>query len=138
LISDRALYALLADATLLTHAAYVLFVVAGQFLIVLGWFRNWNWTRNVLFRALHLVAIGFVVVEAGLGAVCPLTVLEQYLRAMAGEAGHEMSFMAYWTQRLLFYNFPVWVFTLVYSIFFLLVTVTFFAYPPRRVHRRGA
>ncbi|MEW6353004.1 MAG: DUF2784 domain-containing protein [Pseudomonadota bacterium] len=125
-------YAILADVVLVTHAAFVLFVIAGQALILLGWSQGWNWTRNVPFRAAHLFAIGFVAVEAWLGRVCPLTVWETRLRELAGARGYETDFITYWVQRLLFYDFPEWVFTLAYSLFLLLVIITFIAYPPRR------
>lgn len=126
------LYALLADGVLVLHASYVLFVVGGQLLIVVGWIRHWAWTRNGWFRWLHLGAIGFVVAEAWLGVRCPLTLLENNLRGLAGSARYDMSFIAHWLGRLLFYTAPAWAFTLLYSLFGLLVVITLVLYPPRR------
>lgn len=126
------LYAWLADGVLVLHASYVLFVVGGQLLIVAGWIRHWAWTRNGWFRWLHLGAIGFVVVEAWLGVRCPLTLLENNLRELAGSARYDMSFIGYWLGRLLFYTAPAWAFTLLYSLFGLLVVITLVLYPPRR------
>ena len=123
-------YEFLADATVLVHALFVLFVVVGQLLILAGWALGWSWTRNAVFRVTHLVAIGFVVMETWFGIVCPLTTLENNLRGLAGSMQYEMSFIGYWLNRLLFFSFPAWVFTLCYSIFFLLIVITFFAYPP--------
>ena len=122
--------ALLADIVVLIHALFVLFVVAGQLLILAGWLLKWNWTRNPAFRIAHLAAIGFVVAEAWLGIVCPLTTLEMELRASAGQSVHEMSFIGFWLHRLLFYTAPEWVFTLIYTLFALLVAATFIFYPP--------
>lgn len=125
-------YAWLADATVTLHASFVFFVVAGQLLILLGWMRKWRWTRNFIFRISHLAAILFVILEAWLGINCPLTVLENRLRELAGQAGYELSFIGYWLNRILFYSAPEWVFTSLYSGFGLLVVLTFIAYPPRR------
>jgi len=123
-------YSLLADLTLVLHAGYALFVVAGQMLILTGWVLDWNWPRNLWFRIAHLVAIGFVMLEAWAGIVCPLTTLENLFRQKAGEMLYENSFIGDWLGRLLFYSAPGWVFTLIYSAFFLLVVLTWLAYPP--------
>ena len=124
------MHALLADLVVLIHALFVLFVVAGQALILTGWIISWRWTRNPLFRVAHLAAIGVVVGEAWIGMVCPLTTLEYELRNSAGQTAHEMSFIGYWLNRLMFYTAPEWVFTLVYSLFALVVVMTFVFYPP--------
>lgn len=131
MLSSYGIHEFLADATLLIHGVFVLFVVGGQFLIMLGWARKWMWTRGVMFRLFHLAAIGFVVLQVWIGVVCPLTTLENYFRTLAGVASYEGSFIGYWLNRLLFYSATEWVFSLVYSGFFLLVLVTFFVYPPR-------
>jgi hypothetical protein len=122
--------AILADVIVVIHAAFVLFVVAGQLIIVVGWLRQWLWPKNLVFRILHLVAISYVVLEAWLGITCPLTTLEQYLRDLAGEKTYSMSFIGYWVHYWLFYTAPNWVFTLIYTLFGLLVLVTFVGYPP--------
>jgi len=118
----------IADLVGLWHGLFVLFVVGGQGLILIGWLSGWNWTRARLFRFLHLAAIGFVVFESWFGLPCPLTVLESGLR----KTGPEISFIGYWLDRLLYYQGPQWVFTTLYSLFGCLVVLTFFFYPPRR------
>lgn len=130
------MYSLLADLILAVHTSYVLFVVVGQLLIVLGWLGNWRWPRNRLFRYLHLGAIGVVVVQSWFGIICPLTVLENELRSRAGMNGYEdYSFIGYWMSRLLFYEAPPWIFAVVYTFFGCLVVGTFIAYPPARKNR---
>ncbi|HAI70521.1 MAG TPA: DUF2784 domain-containing protein, partial [Gammaproteobacteria bacterium] len=123
------LLSILANITLLTHAAFVLFVIVGQIVILIGWLRNWFWTRLLVFRGLHLAAIGYVVLEAWFGIVCPLTVLENHLRQLAGEATYSSSFISDWVHYFLFYTAPTWVFTLIYSLFGSLVLLTFIFYP---------
>ena len=123
-------YSLLADMTLVLHAGYALFVVGGQLLILVGWAANWNWPRNLWFRILHLIAIGFVMLEAWVGVICPLTTLENLFRQKAGRELYENSFIGDWVGRLLFYTAPEWVFILIYTAFFLLILISWWGYPP--------
>ncbi|BAP57106.1 hypothetical protein THII_2809 [Thioploca ingrica] len=122
--------AILADVIVVIHAAFVGFIVGGQFVILVGWSKKWLWPRNSVFRVLHLVAISYVVLEAWLGITCPLTSLEQDLRSLAGEETYSVSFIGYWVHYFLFYTAPNWVFTWLYTLFGSLVLVTVVAYPP--------
>ncbi|HRC39620.1 MAG: DUF2784 domain-containing protein [Rubrivivax sp.] len=123
-------YALLADAVLVLHAGIVLFVVGGLLLVVLGNWRGWPWVNRPWFRLAHLAAITVVVAESWLGLTCPLTTLEWWLRARAGVAPYESSFIAYWLQTLLFYEAPGWVFALAYTVFGVLVAAAWWRFPP--------
>ena len=133
---DVTLYRWLADITVILHAAFVLFVVGGQLLILAGWVCRWIWTQYLVFRVVHLIAIVFVMLEAWFGITCPLTTLEYSLRKQAGQAISELSFIGYWLDRLLFYQAPSWVFTLIYTVFASIVLVTLIAYPPRMSHSK--
>ncbi|MCA9448247.1 MAG: DUF2784 domain-containing protein, partial [Candidatus Omnitrophica bacterium] len=106
----KPVYNLLADIVLVLHFSYVLFVVVGQILILLGWWRGWPWTRYLSFRIVHLACIAVVVLQSWLGIICPLTVLEYRLRRLGGTASDEqaMSFIGYWVNRILFYQAPMW------------------------------
>jgi len=44
-------------------------------------------------------------------------------------------FIEHWLSRLLFWNAPAWVFTLIYTSFALLVVAIWWRYPPRRTRR---
>jgi hypothetical protein len=101
-------------------------------LILVGWARGWDWTRHEKFRWLHLGSILFVAISTWLDMYCPLTILESYLREQAGSHGYEIGFIGYWLDRLLFYTAPAWVFTFVYTLFALVVVLTFIAYPPKK------
>lgn len=130
------LYALFADGVLVLHTFYVLFVIGGLLLILIGWWRGWSWTRGWWFRLAHLAAIGFVVLEAWWGVTCPLTVLESNLRVHAGQAGYATGFVSDWLRKLIFYQAADWVFTVLYTVFALLVIIVFVYYPPRRYPSR--
>ena len=132
-----------ADLVLVAHAAFIAFVVGGQLLVLAGWLGGWRWPRHLPFRVLHLAAIATVVLESWFGITCPLTWLEFELRADEGAPIAADGFVAYWLHRLIFYDAPSWVFTLVYSLFGATVVAAFVWYPPRRrsetwsLHRRG-
>lgn len=124
---------MIADLVLVVHAGFVGFVVIGQALILVGLVLRWGWVRNFRFRLAHLVCIVFVTVQTWAGLPCPLTVLENDLRARAGEAGYERGFIAHWLHELIFYDAPQRTFALAYTTFGLVVVATWvFGRPGRR------
>lgn len=127
---------ILADAILLFHFAYVLFVVFGLALIWIGAWRRWAWVRNPWFRSAHLAAIGLVAAEAILGIHCPLTVWEQQLRR-TGSGAFEGDFLRHWIGRLMFFSAPEWVFTAAYLLFGAIVLATWLAIRPGVVRRKS-
>lgn len=124
-------YILLADLILITHAMFVVFVVVGLILILIGGACSWSWVRNPWFRLVHLIAIGFVVIQSWFGVICPLTIWENALREKAGAIGYQDTFISYWLEKLLYYQLPQWVFVIVYSLFGALVLVSWFWVRPR-------
>ena len=133
------LYRVLADLVVVLHALYVAFVTVGLVAILAGVALRWHWVRNFWFRIAHLTAIGIVCAEAIVGIVCPLTELENSLRAKAGQTGYTGDFIGYWVHELIFFDAPWWVFTACYVAFGLLVAATFLLAPPCRPGRqRGA
>jgi polyferredoxin len=135
------LYQLLADVVLSVHVALVLFVVGGLVHILIGNLRSWRWVNALWFRLTHLAAVAVVVAEAWLGAVCPLTTLEIWLRGRARATTYDGSFIEHWLQRILYYEAPAWVFTVVYSLFGLTVVAVWWYFPPhfnRRAPRPDA
>ncbi|RTR06597.1 DUF2784 domain-containing protein [Halomonas nitroreducens] len=135
-MDSRLLYSLAADAILVVHAAFVVFVILGLALTLVGKPLGWHWVRNPWFRLAHLVAIGFVVLQAWLGALCPLTVWEMALRERAGDVAYSGAFIAYWLHRLLFYQAPDWVFIIVYTLFGGLVGLGWVWVRPRPLGRK--
>ena len=125
------LYLLGADLLLFTHVLFVLFVILGLVLILIGGARGWSWVRNAWFRLTHLVAIGVVVLQAWFGIICPLTTWEMALRARAGDATYAGTFISYWLGELLYYQAPMWVFAVAYTLFGLLVVASWYWVRPR-------
>jgi Protein of Unknown function (DUF2784) len=125
------IYHLQADLVAAVHAAYIAFVVFGFIAIILGVAMGWRWVRNVYFRAVHLAAILLVCVEALIGVSCPLTILEDRLRVLGADKPYPGSFVGHLLDKLIFYNFPQWLFTVAYLSFGALVLLTFVLAPPR-------
>jgi hypothetical protein len=125
-------YQLLADAVLLLHFAVIVFVVGGLAAVLVGNAAGWRWVNDWWFRLAHLLAIVVVVVQSWLGQHCPLTILESWLRVQAGAQAYQQSFIEHWLQRIIYYDIPLWVFTLVYTVFAALVMLAWWRYPPRR------
>ena len=125
--SDR----LIADAVLLLHAGYVLFVVLGLPVILIGALCRWSWIRNFWFRLAHLLCMVVVGLEAVVGMTCPLTVLERHFRTLAGQDVYEREFLAYWADRLLYVEWPSWAFDALHVAFSLVLIALFVLIPPR-------
>jgi hypothetical protein len=123
---------LLADIIAIIHLGYVIYVILGFILIVAGIVFQWNWVRNLWFRIAHLAAIAAVAMEAMLGIHCPLTVLEFRLRYHSLPPHERISFIGTFIHSILFYEAPGWLFTLVYTVFAIIVVLTFIMAPPKR------
>jgi hypothetical protein len=113
---------------LLAHALFVLFVVGALPATWIGIAFGRRFAFNPWFRGLHLAAIAFVVAEAILGYVCPLTLWEDALRGLPSETGFIQRCVHAW----LFWSWPPWVFTSLYATFGALVAVTWWLWPPRK------
>jgi hypothetical protein len=113
------------------HLALVAFVVLGEAAILAGGWRTWAWVRNRWFRLAHLAVIVVVALEAVFGVLCPLTRWEYDLRVASGEGGRPGTFVGRLIHAVLYYDFPPWVFTVLYVGFAALVLATLWLVPPR-------
>ncbi|HMA08137.1 MAG TPA: DUF2784 domain-containing protein, partial [Ramlibacter sp.] len=86
------LYRLAAEAVLLFHLAFIVFVVAGGALAA-----RWRW---VVLVHLPVAAWGFFVELTG--RVCPLTPAENYLRHRAGQSGYAQSFVEHYLLAIVY------------------------------------
>lgn len=122
----------IADLILIVHFLYFLGVVVPVPLILIGRFCRWAFVRNIWFRRIHLTMLLAIVVQVPFQILCPLTVWEQHLRDRHGKTGPGESFIAHWVGRLLYYDFPLWIFSILYLTFGLLVILLYFRIPPKR------
>jgi len=85
-------YTLTADAIVVLHLAFVVFVVAGGLLV-------FRWRRVAL---LHLPAVVWAALLEFRGWLCPLTPLELKLRASGGQAGYGGGFIEHYILPVLY------------------------------------
>ncbi len=85
-------YRLLADCLVLVHLAFVVFVVAGGFLIL--WRPALRW--------IHLPAAAWGALIEFTGWICPLTPWEQAVRFQAGQVGYAGGFIDHYILPILY------------------------------------
>jgi hypothetical protein len=85
-------YRLLADAVLLLHLGFILFVVFGALLVA----RRRRWLP------VHLAAAAWGFLVEATGAACPLTSAELHFRRLAGQAGYEGGFVEHYLLPLIY------------------------------------
>jgi uncharacterized protein DUF2784 len=83
---------LAADAVLLVHLAFILFVLVGGILV---------W-RIPKLAWLHGPAIAWAIFVEATGRICPLTPLENRLRLASGEAGYAGDFVSHYLLRIIY------------------------------------
>lgn len=86
------LFRALADATVVLHLAFVLFVVLGGLLVA-------RWPRVAW---LHLPAAGWGAWVELAGRLCPLTPLENWLRRRGGGPGYGEGFVEHYLAPILY------------------------------------
>ena len=86
------MYPLLTDLVLIVHLAFVVFVLCGGLLML-----RWRW-----IAWLHLPAAVWAAVVEFTGWICPLTPLENWLRAQGGETSYNSDFVAQYLLPVLY------------------------------------
>ena len=86
------MYGLLADAVVLMHLAFVIFVTLGGLLV-------WKWHR---LAWVHLPAVVWGVWIEWSGAICPLTPFENWFRARSGQQMYEGDFIQHYVLPVLY------------------------------------
>lgn len=76
----------LADLVVVAHLAFIAFVAAGALLVA-------RWPR---LAWLHLPSVAWAVLLEAFGWTCPLTPLENRLRALAAQPGYERGFVEHY------------------------------------------
>lgn len=86
------IYRVLADAVLVLHLAFILFVVLGGWLVAIRPKLIW----------LHLPVVAWGAAVEFLGLTCPLTPLENWLRGRGGETGYSGGFIDHYLTPLMY------------------------------------
>jgi hypothetical protein len=124
------LYRVLADAVVLVHFGVIVFIVLGGLLVL-----RWRWLVFV-----HLpFALWGVAIEVG-GWICPLTPLENHLRALAGGAGYDGGFVEHYVIPVVYPAGLTRGVQLVFAAAVLVVNLGVYAWVVRRwlTERRGS
>lgn len=85
-------YRVLADAVLVLHLAFILFVVLGGWLVAIRPKLIW----------LHLPVVAWGALVELMGLTCPLTPLENWLRDRGGETGYSGGFIDHYLTPLMY------------------------------------
>lgn len=86
------IYRFLADALVVVHFGFILFVAFGALGALR--YRWWPW--------LHLPVVAWGVLIEWVGWICPLTPLENRFRALAGQGGYEGGFIEHYLIPLIY------------------------------------
>jgi hypothetical protein len=79
-------YRILADLILVLHLGFIVFVMAGGFLVL----------RRRRVAWIHVPAVVWAVLIEFMGWLCPLTPLEIWARTQAGETGYSGGFVEHY------------------------------------------
>lgn len=120
------IYGLLADLTVAVHLAFAVFVVLGGLLVL----------RRGRLAWVHVPAAAWGVLIEFAGWVCPLTPLENWLRARAGRSGYEGGFVEHYLLPLLYPADLTREFQIALGGFVLAVNAVIYAVVIRRRARR--
>ena len=86
------MYRFLADAVVLLHLGFIMFVAGGALLA-------WRWPALVWA---HLPAVAWAAGTVVIGFPCPLTALEKGLRRLAGGDGYEGGFVDHYVEGVVY------------------------------------
>ena len=126
------LYQWAADGVAAIHVAWVLTVLVGLILIVIGGLRGWAWVRSPWVRGVHLAMILLVIARALLWSdECPLTTWERDLRTWGGQEDFEGSPVGWFLHQIIHPPLPTEVFPIIYVAFGILVIATLWLVPIR-------
>jgi hypothetical protein len=89
------IFRFLADFILIVHLCFILFAVFGG-LLVLRYRPVWK---------LHLPALLWGFLVQYFVWICPLTIWENYFRALGGEAGYEGGFIEHYVSAVIYPGF---------------------------------
>ena len=116
-----------ADAVLVVHLAFVLFVVLGG-LAVLRW-PKLAWV--------HLPAAVWGALVELVGWICPLTPLENALREAAGGAGYRGDFVEHYLVALLYPDELTRAMQIAFGTVVVLINAAIYVVAARRARREG-
>lgn len=119
------LYRLCADAIVLIHFAFILFVIFGGLLV-------WRWPR---IAWVHLPMVLWAIGIECAGFICPLTPLENFFRTRAGSGGYEGGFIEHYIVAIIYPAGLTRTIQFILAALLIAVNVTFYLLVLRRKRR---
>ena len=112
------------EIVLLFHFCIFLFMILSFFLIPIGYYQKWTWVKNKYYRSIHLVLMGIIFMETILGFMCPLTILENFLRNDT-EINNKITHIIH---QIMYWDLPSYQFIILYllSLLYLIFLWCFF------------
>lgn len=117
---------LFSEIVLLFHFCIFLFMILSFFLIPLGYYQKWEWVKNKYYRLIHLVLMGIIFIETILGFMCPLTILENFLRNDI-EINNKITQIIH---QIMYWDLPTYQFIILYLLSLLYLIFLWFFFKP--------
>jgi hypothetical protein len=111
-------YRILADTVLVIHLSFILFVVAGGFLV--------RWRTAVAW--VHIPAVAWGALIEFMGWICPLTPLEVWARSRAGETGYAGGFIEHYLLPIVYPGALTHEVQIVLGVLVLIVNLSLYAW----------
>ena len=116
--------------------ADLIVVMLAGFVLTLMAFRRKQYFDKWLFRTLHLCGIAYVTLLELLGKYCPLTILENSLRAKYSlELRYPGSFIAYYIKKLVYPDVNPLILIIPTAIIAIFTIVVFIIRPPAMIRK---
>jgi hypothetical protein len=110
--------AMLAEVILAIHLIVIAFNGLGLVIVPLGGLLGWRIVRVAWLRLLHLALLAIVVGQALAGRACILTIWQDDL---TGQGSSPPPMIMKFIDGLIYWDLPLWVFTIIYAAAFLYV-----------------
>ena len=117
---------LFSEIVLLFHFCIFLFMILSFFLIPLGYYQKWEWVKNKYYRLIHLFLMGIIFIETILGFMCPLTILENFLRNNI-EINNKITQIIH---QIMYWDLPNYQFIILYLLSLLYLIFLWFFFKP--------
>ena len=122
----------LALGVLAVHVATIVFNVFGLVVVPIGGWLGWRFVRIFWWRAMHLVALAIVALQAVFGRACFLTLWQAALEQDAGAPASRLPLIARWVDSAIYWNLPIWFFAALYVAVLVYARARWRLVPPRR------
>ncbi len=113
---------MLADSVVLLHFLWIVFLIFGA---LAGYYLRW-------VKYLHLGSLVFSLLLQGFGWICPLTILEVWLRQQQTPGGgYRGGFIQHYVEKIVYLDVPAWV-ILVGTLVVVAITVWVYLRPRKK------